>query len=483
MEEAYRLIHHLIAWSGTETNPSVELPASVLELSPEDFYEQDGFRLTQSGSSIVYDIAASHVRETGLRIPKAELDRQVQVVGKTDPQLYGQANAVVAASALHRSNGSDLPRLVKTIRDESRSRKLYATMGRIAQGKEWEDPDRAVQTLQEALEDVGQSASTTKAAVAYNTPENIQARLELYAEKVQNPEKYQGVKLGWSCLDNRTGGLRGGQTLFVVAGAKTGKSAFCAASVVNSIVIAEMQGKRMDAVIANKEMKDEWQADRVEAMMMWRHLLMQPKRGLSTAIALSKRISDAQLTRDELIAYRDTLLELSQMKNRLWMVDPDGYKTLDDLSVIVKRLQREGHPIGLLFIDAMNMQELGQYRKFTDNKVGEQADLARTVEGMAFELGIPVIAEIQERRETLSTRWVDAQDLAANSPAEMPRVACYMLRLFNVPGDPRLVEGQMVASRFSEAGWGFPLVLSPGDMIIEEAPMSTLQRIDQLCER
>jgi len=482
MEEAYRLIHHLIEWTPSQSSSNVD--DAALTLSPSDFFDQDGFNLNPNGSSFIYDIASSYIRETGSRIPKAELDRQIQIIGKTDPNLYGEANAVVAAAAMRGSNGSDIPRIVEAIKNSSKSKRIYAALGKIAQSKEWENPDRAIRTLQETIEDIEQSGNNNSNTItAYNSAENIQHRLELYVDKAKNPDRYNGIKLGWSYFDNRTGGLRGGQTLFVVAGAKTGKSAFCAASIVNAMMIAEADGKRIDVVIANREMKTEWQEDRIEALMMWRHLLMQPKRGLSTDIALSKRIADAKLTPEERVAYKDTLLELSKMKNRLWMIDPDGYKTLDDLCAIIKRMQRDGHPIGVLFIDAMNMQELGKYRKFTDNKVGEQSDLARAVEKMAFELGIPIIAEIQERRETLATRWVDAQDLAANSPAEMPRVACYMLRLFDVPGDPRLIEAQVVAARFCESGWGFPLVFSPGDMIIEEAPMSALQRIDQLCER
>ncbi len=478
MEEQYRLLHHLIEW--TNRPNAGELADAALALDPRDFYEQDGFILRQTGTAVVYDIAASHYRETGDRVPQAELNRQVQVIAKSDPNLYGQANAAIAAASQFVSNGSDIPSIATAIKNESKSRKLYATLGKIAQEKSWEDPDKATRELSDVLAELGSSACEEETLIEYNSPRNIQRRVDLYVDKMQKPEQHKGVSIGWPFFDVMTGGLRGGQTLFVAADAKTGKSTFCAASIANAICIAEAAGVEMDAVVAHREMKESWQSDRIEAYMMWRNERMKPYRGLTQQIALSKRISDGKLTPEERVIYAETMTKMAEMKNKIWMVEPDGYSTLEELGGIIRRIKRKRN-VGIVYIDALGGQKLGRYGRFTDNKVNEIADLARATEELAFDLDVPVIVEIQERRETAELRFVDARDISANSPAAIPQIACYLLRLFNVPGGARIVEAQLLASRFCEQ-FSFPMIISPGDMIVEELPMSTMSQIDSMCK-
>lgn len=478
MEEQYRLLHHLIDW--TNRPQSGELVDAAFTLDPHDFYEQDGFSMRQSGTAIVYDLAASHCRETGLRIPLAELNKQIQIVAKSDPNLYGQANAAIAAASQYPSNGSDIPHIVGAITKDAQSRKIYAAIGKIAQDKAWEDPALAQRELSDILADLNPISEADETLIEYNSPKNIQRRINEYVGKMQSPEQHKGVMIGWPFFDARTGGLRGGQTLFVAADAKTGKSAFCVSSVVNSICIAEAAGLEMDAVVAHREMKESWQSDRIEAYMMWRHERMKPYRGLPSQIALSKRVSDGKLTPDERAIYAETMMQMAEMKNKIWMVEPDGYTTLEELTSIIKRIKRKRN-VGIVYIDALGGQKLGKYGRFTDNKVNELADLARAAEEMAFDLDVPVLVEIQERRETAELRFVDARDIAANSPAAIPQIACYLLRLFNVPGGARIVEAQLLASRFCEE-FSFPMIISPGEMVVEELPMSTMAQIDNMCK-
>jgi replicative DNA helicase len=480
MENYYRLLHHCIAWEKTEGNQESALPDAVLSVRSDDLYTREDGRSTPSGASVIFDIAISYYTETGSRIPRRELNQRVQVLAKTDPNLYGQAVATIAAAAQYESNGSDIPSIVKHIKQQANSERLLSSLRGMAQEKVWEDPDKARDALSSMLAELAPEDEASQTLIEYNSVDNVQSRIDTYFERMNNPDQSSGVRLGWPTLDQYTGGLNGGQTMFVAADNKTGKSAFCAASTINAICIAEDEDRPLDAVVAHREMKENWQSNRVEAYMLWRHERMHSKRGLPGQMALSRRISDGKLTPDERVIYAEMLIDMAKMKNKLWFIEPNGYNTLEELAAIVRRLKLK-RPVGLVYIDALGGQRLGKYGRFTDNKVNELADLARAAEEMAFELDLPVIVEIQERRETAGMRRVDARDVAANSPAAIPQIACYLLRLFKVPGNAKLVEAQMLASRFSSNDWSFPLLMDVGDMLIEEAPMSMLDEIKQLC--
>ena len=491
MEEAHRLLHHLIDWSDSTNQRQPE--QSVVEritssINSRDLFRTDegSFRLEQTGESVVFDLASAHFADSGQAIPRAELNTQLRGLSSGNPTLYAETNAAVAAAATAYSNGSDIPDLIAAVQHSGASRILQTTLVGFAQSDQWQaDPEAARQRLLEQLQAMGSRQGDKKdLVIAINSPEVIQARLDLYNTRMQNPETVRGIPLGWTMFDGQTGGLKGGQTMVVVADTKAGKSAFCVASATRALMLEEQAGRRCDVLVANKEMHNEWQQNRVEALMMWTHELMAPYAGTKTPrgqMALTKRIEHAKLMPHERKAYAQTLVSMGGMQNRLWMVEPNAYSTIDELSSIVARIKRD-NPVKLVFIDALGNQALSRYGNLVDSDVRAQGELMRSLERMAFELDVAVVVEAQERRDTTETRHAAAHDLVARSPSEISQTTCYMLRLFKVPNDPTLVEAQMVAARFCADGWSFPLILDPGDMHVEEAPMSELRRIDAICQ-
>ena len=62
------------------------------------------------------------------------------------------------------------------------------------------------------------------------------------------------------------------------------------------------------------------------------------------------------------------------------------------------------------------------------------------------------------------------------------RTASHALRLWRVPGDDKLIEVQMVASRFAPSGWSFPVYAYLDDMYIEDAPMDALRGLNSITQ-
>ena len=491
MEDSFRLLHHLIGWEGAQVEDTEGAALAVKRLREEHLRSRDETtgRMDPTGVSAIYAIAIEHYSRTGSLIPHRELNSLIRGVSQQDQALGAEANAAIAAAHQAISNGSDVPSIIERIVVSFRRESLIGTLlGASRSGIIRDDPDAALVKITSELQAIQANTHADEdLIVKLNSRQTAQARLDAYAERASNPKDHMGLQTGFAAFDRAVGGLDPGQTLLIVGQTKTGKSAFGAALACNSMLIEENAGRGCDVLIANREMQNEWQADRVEAFLMWKlngerneGVLPLPQPFITPEGGLSHRIRRAALSPTEWALYSQTVKDAAEkLNNKLWMVSPRAYATLDELHNIVASVKREA-PLKLVFVDALNQQHLSRYNSGSHLDWAVQGDLLRRLETMAFELDVVMVVEVQEKTEMTQQRNVDLATLSAYS-SDLVKAACHVLRLFRPQGDPLLVEAQMVGSRFAPSGWSFPLRFAPGDMYCVEGDQQDMQRIEGIC--
>jgi replicative DNA helicase len=285
--------------------------------------------------------------------------------------------------------------------------------------------------------------------------------------------------------DKITNGLREGELVLVVGDAKSGKTAFGATLALQTLLTEEAAGRDCATLVANREVQADRQSARLDSLVMWMDTRMREclQEGDLAAhphvdTSLTQRIELAKLHKGERTIYKDALRGVSQWKNKLWMVDVRAYQTIEQLETIIAGVKRKS-PLRLVFIDALNDQRLS--KTWASGRNWEtQGELARTVERIARDHRVCVVAEVQENTQTVTRREVGVHELFALA-SEFGKAASQVVRLFKVPNDPLLVEGQMVASRFTASKRSWPMLFSPGDMYVADAPPGMDSRIAGLC--
>jgi replicative DNA helicase len=488
---AHRLLHHCVDWT-TPTQPCAQDTAALERAATLDeraLYAatQDGFGLTPSGASIIFHLALAHFRATSSRIPRAELNSQILGLQVTNAALAADANAIVAAAASAGSNGSDVDTIVDALRSDYKAHAMKSVIyDTVARDKLLDaDPEAARQKIMQALQELDAEQTAAEGLVyAYNTQEGLRARVDLYTERSENPEKHKGIPLGLPTLDETVGGLKPGHVFIVAGQPKVGKSSFCAAVCLNALLLEEGDGHACDVLLAGREVHNVDQADRIDAHLMWCNEIMHAQAPVDdfrtdNRLALSERVKRAALRKDERTVYKQTLMSMLGLQNKLWLADPNACTTLNDLETIIVNIKRKS-PLRLVYVDALHKWGMTSYAKHMDKEYQIQSALIEKLEAMAFKHDIAIIAECQEKPEVASQRTPQLLDLIAKS-SDFARTATFILRLFRVPNSKILCEARMMAARFCAADWSFPLYFSIGDMYLEEAPASTMDRIDALC--
>ena len=468
-----RLLYHCINWGGTTPDVAEE----VFDLSPELLYELVGMELVRSPESIIYEIAQEYYGETGTKIPALELNERLK--RQCDDVLYKRCVAAARAAKVSGSDGSDVPFIIERLKTEGAARKLKALLIDAASNPDLieTEPDKVINKLMEELQQAGDTTDS-KLVIPVNERDVVEGRLVDYSEKMLNDSPPEFLMTGIPSLDDHVGGgFSEGQVVLVVAQTKTGKSCFCLATVIRMLLNEDMAGRPCDILIANREMKNEWQQERLEAFLMSElEGRDRPGSRFVGSASLLRKIRNASLNDDERELWVRAVSGLTTWRSRVWMADPRSYETLDDLELMIANRKRE-RPIRVVYVDALNNQRLKKYKRFTDKEYQAQGELIRRLEHIATNQNVLIVAESQEKTEAADRRHVNVGDLVALS-GQLAWVASHVIRLYKI--NESLVECQLVASRFAPVGFSVPLWFVPGDMFLKEAPREELLRAGEL---
>jgi hypothetical protein len=467
---ALRLIHHMVDWDGATAG--VEHLVKVDQRLQEEclwYPDPNGRILRPRGESVVFGIALAHYRQTGQRIPLQQLNAELRNLLPSKPDLYGQANSVVAGARAHPSNGSDVDAIINGILDEYKQLKLNEIIFQGAVASQNEDPAVVRQRLLDDLEGMVPSQVEEQGLVRpINDQASLQARIDDLHSGARRQRAAAEFKTGFDTFDHHTNGLRRSQLVLVCGQSKKGKSAFCTTILLNIMLEAEARGERVDGLWACKEWETEWKQDRIEALFAWKFMpeCYFPQPGANGRYALSDKIHRGVLDKEEIDAYYKGLQTMAAMKSRILIASPSSYTNIDDLDRIIARKQREG-PLGIVWVDALQRQKLPRYGHFVQRQDQAIEEVIGRLEDIATRRQVCVVCEVQEKTEHSTRRYVELGELVASSTHSV-FAASHVLRFVAAPNHDSLGEIQMVGSRFSASGWSFPLYFWAGDMFARE---------------
>ncbi|MCH2188827.1 replicative DNA helicase [Candidatus Gracilibacteria bacterium] len=201
--------------------------------------------------------------------------------------------------------------------------------------------------------------------------EILNQRFEEFAEVHENPDiitKHR-LQLGFSSLDNKFGGLKGGDMVIVAARPSMGKTAFA----LNLAQNVGYNGKNV--AIFSLEMSKEQLTDRM----------------IASAMEIdSWKLAKGELEDHEFAKIGEAMEKLSQAN--VYMDDSAG-GNLIDLKSKCRRLKMESG-LDLIVIDYLQLMSGGNPM----NRVQEISDISRGIKSLARELDVPIIALSQLSR-------------------------------------------------------------------------------------
>lgn len=230
--------------------------------------------------------------------------------------------------------------------------------------------------------------SHNKAIVLVDADEAVDRVFEEY----DNPSKAFGIMTGLDPIDDRTGGMRGGELWLMAGRPSMGKSAV-ASTVARQVATygVHPNGSRLGVIEINGEMD-------VEAMT--RRHITDLAFDLSTRDAPDyKDIRRRKVRPDSIEVMREAGKQIRQLKHTLKMLKRTGL-TLASLRGIVRRQvakwRRQGIEPGLIIVDHVGLMKAGAEG---GNRYQDQTAVAIGIKELAGELGIPILALAQLSRE------------------------------------------------------------------------------------
>ncbi|MFK7780375.1 MAG: replicative DNA helicase [Candidatus Gracilibacteria bacterium] len=196
-------------------------------------------------------------------------------------------------------------------------------------------------------------------------------RYEEFAEIHENPEliKSHRLQLGFKNLDNKSGGLKGGDVVILAARPSMGKTAFA----LNIAQNVGFNGKNV--AIFSLEMSKEQLTDRM----------------IASAMEIdSWKLAKGELEDSEFAKIGEAMERLS---NANIYIDDSAGGSLTDLKSKCRRLKIESG-LDLIVIDYIQLMSNGN----SLNRVQEISEISRGIKSLARELNVPIIALSQLSR-------------------------------------------------------------------------------------
>lgn len=185
----------------------------------------------------------------------------------------------------------------------------------------------------------------------------------------EDKEQYQGLRSGYSMLDNYIAGLNKSDMIVVAGRPGSGKTTFA----VNIAANVAKRSKEAEIVIFSLEMSKEQLAARMLS---------------SEALVPNSSLTAGTISSDEWIKLAEAADVLSQMN--IYIDDTAGI-TVPQIKAKLRRMKN----LGLVVIDYLQLMESAN---FHNNRVTEVSEITRQVKLMAKELNVPVILLSQLNR-------------------------------------------------------------------------------------
>lgn len=218
----------------------------------------------------------------------------------------------------------------------------------------------------------------------------ISAELTQLSERMQNPdnEELNGVKSGFTKLDEKTNGWQRSDLIIVAARPAMGKTAFTLALARNAAV-----DYRKPVAVFSLEMSSSQLVQRL--------------------ISMETEIKGDSIRSGKLQAYEYQHLtaRIDRLKSAKIFIDDTASISVFDLRSKCRRLKYE-HDIQMVVIDYLQLMTAGGDRK-TGNREQEISMISRSLKALAKELNIPVIALSQLSRLT-ETRGGDKRPILSD---------------------------------------------------------------------
>ena len=185
----------------------------------------------------------------------------------------------------------------------------------------------------------------------------------------EDKEQYQGLRSGYSMLDNYIAGLNKSDMIVVAGRPGSGKTTFA----VNIAANVAKRSKDAEIVIFSLEMSKEQLAARMLS---------------SEALVPNSSLTAGTISSDEWIKLAEAADVLSQMN--IYIDDTAGI-TVPQIKAKLRRMKN----LGLVVIDYLQLMESAN---FHNNRVTEVSEITRQIKLMAKELNVPVILLSQLNR-------------------------------------------------------------------------------------
>lgn len=286
-------------------------------------------------------------------------------------------------------------------------RKLYKLFKSCAERLTEEDAQSVMDDCRAQMRKLG----SIKGSVTY-MPE-IANRMFERMEALSNGT-LECVKTGLPSLDSIIGGLYGGDLVVVGARPAVGKSTFGMALA----LAAARQGKR--ALVCSCEMSDVQYAQRVASEIT----------GIN-----SMALRTANLNEQQWSAIGDALNEMSNLG--VGFTFSSNY--VEDLYSVCTA-EKDGKGLDLLIVDYIQIMDT---RDRSDNETVRIARISGKLKRLAVELGIPVVALAQvKRQEGTAMRMPTLQELRGSGSLEQDADKVIFLHRVEAPSDPYCVSAE-----------------------------------------
>ncbi|MCZ6822402.1 MAG: replicative DNA helicase [Deltaproteobacteria bacterium] len=254
------------------------------------------------------------------------------------------------------------------VREKALARSLIRTCERIA-SRGYEGSTSVADLIQEAELEVLQISMGHAESGFSGVKAELQGAFE-YIEKVQSGE-VTGVRMGFHDLDQKIGGLQGGDLAVIASRPSMGKTALA-------------------LNISRNHARDQGGCVGIFSLEMTR-------RQLVVRLLMSEAEVDFSRFRGGVLGDRDMRAltrAASQLEDARIFVDDSALLTVSDIAAKARRLDRE-EKLTLIIVDYI---QLIQGRKRDERREQEVAEISRSLKLLAKELNLPVIALSQLNR-------------------------------------------------------------------------------------
>ncbi len=291
-----------------------------------------------------------------------------------------------------------LPAYTKQLREFANRRKLLAMAETMVAGIQGNQPAAHIAGAGIELLDEIAVQVTAGATPQVSLREANQRSLDRMQHAMQNPGKLAGISTGLRGLDNKTGGLRGGELLILAGRPGMGKTAL-------ALCIARATAAAgVPTYFQSLEMGDISLSDRNLA-----DVAFDARRPIPYYDIANGHLTDAQAER---------IIEAARIQRDIPLqIDPAPGLTVSQIAARVRRhrqnLERKGLRLGPVIVDHMHI--VAASKRYSGNRTNEVGEISAALKALAKELDGPVIALAQlsrgvENRDDKRPNMADLRD-------------------------------------------------------------------------